>query len=153
VNHETLYLDVVMSIQKYILEAIDEFNADGWIQLGFVDWDEHAELHELPSGDLLGIAGCGMTNDEGLYEVIFGMAASTQNDAGLYRLRKMVSILYGRLRPGENLTLYNSETAEPLTYIQIKSPQSLAPITRAETRPFQALEFIAAIDPRAPYYG
>lgn len=152
-NHETLYQDVVQSIKKYIMDAIAEFNEDGWVNASFIDWDEHAELHELPSGDLLGIAGCGMTNDEGTYEVVFGIAGSTQNDNGLYRLRRMMSILFGRLRPGETFVLYDSATAQPITYFQMKTPQSLAPITRAETRPFQALEFVAVIDPHAPYYG
>jgi hypothetical protein len=148
-NEELLYLSLVKSLTRWCVDQI----ADDLTDFEFIDWDEHADIHELPDGDLFGIAGVGMVTDEGIYDVVFGLAAATTNDTGLNRLRTLISKCRGRLKPGTTIPFYDLVTEQPLTYILIKSPVAIEPMTRAGTRPFQGLDFVATIDPHAPYAG
>lgn len=148
---EHLYWHVVQSIKKLCVELAAEFQADGVSAPVLIDWDEHADIHELPTGDLIGPAGCGVTNDGSMMEVVMAIGVSTMDDKGLFKLRKMISRIYDRLSPEQKVTIYNAETALPVSWMVMASDTTVTPMTKAETRPYQFVEARGLIDPRAPF--
>jgi hypothetical protein len=152
-SHENLYNNIVQSVVKFCEDTRLEFQARPELSdvITFVDWDEHANINELPSGDILGPAGVGMTDEQGVYEIVMAIGCSTYQDPSLFRLRKMMSLLYGKLKPQSKLTLYDHDTAQPITFMVSTSPVSVTPITKVEARPLQFIELKLLADPRAPY--
>lgn len=140
-----LYNNIAQSIIKF---AVDFVEAHPGCQ--FLDWDEHANIHELPESDLAGPAGIGMVDEGGgLYSIVFSIGVSTQNDPSLFRLRQMMSELYGLLSPGQQIALYDHEQNAPLSWMIVQSPVAVTPVTRTEVRPLQFIELQATVNPFA----
>lgn len=145
-TQEDLYDNVVVSLIRFVEDFRKEFMADA----DYVEWDGHAELSELPKKDVIGMAGCGLAEDQpGLYEVVFGVQVSTWGDPNLGRLRKLVSRLRGRLVPETRITVYNHDTAAEDSWLVTATPLAVLPVARAETRAIQAVEVRALLSPAA----
>lgn len=145
-----LYWHIVQSIKKLCVDLAAEFQTDGVATPVLIDWDEHADIHELPNGDLIGPAGCGITTDGSMTEVVFAIGVSTMDDKGLFKLRKMIARIYDRLAPENQIDIYDAATATRVTWMVMARDTSVTPMTKAETRPYQFVEARGLIDPRAP---
>jgi len=147
-NHERLYANVVTSLMKFV----EDFRKVEMISPAsqYLSWDEHAEIEELPSVDLIGLAGVGLVEEEmGQFEVACGIAVSTKDDPNLTRITQLVSKLRGLFRPGQALVVYDNETAIPQTFMISAPPIAVLPIGRAETRIVQTLEVRLLLHPGA----
>lgn len=141
-----LYMNVVASLQKFIVDFIAN-ETPGAV---YFDWDAHAQASEMPSeGMLVGPAGCGMTKDEVGYEIVFSFGISTITDTNLFKLRRAISTLFGLLQPETKLPVYDQQLAQIASWMVVKTPVQVAPVTNAEVRSLQFVTVTAAMDPGA----
>lgn len=140
-----LYNNLVVSLVKFIQDFRDEISEDST----YVDWDAHAQISELPTGNLLiGPAGCGLTEDTpGIYEAVFSFGASTYNDPNLFILRSVTSKLFGKLKIGQTIPIYDADTAQVISTLVIKTPRAVTPVTKAEIRSLQFIELVGLLEP------
>src|SRR5690606_2590701 len=88
----------------------------------YVDWDAHSQIAELPTKDVIGPAGCGLVeNGPGDTDVVFSFGVGTYGDKNLVRLRRLASILYGRLKAETRIPVLDSETGAELAWMVVKS--------------------------------
>lgn len=144
---EDVYDNVVQSIVKWI----QIYRADAAPASVYVNWDAHAQLDELPKDDMLiGPAGCGLADEpDGTQEVVFSIGVSTINDPNLFDLTRQMSKLRGRLRPGAKIPVYDHDTAEVASWMVIKTPIAVTPVTKAEIRSIQFINLTALLNPAA----
>lgn len=116
--------------------------------LGFIDWESHANIHELPETDLIGPTAITFNEiSPQMFEVSFAIAVSTYaTDQNLFRLRDHISRIFERLRVNEQVDVRDSDTALKVGYLVI-TESAVLPLTRAETRPFQYVQVSARLDP------
>lgn len=145
-NEADLYYNVVQSLVKYIKDFQTSIPGSA-----YVDWDEHANISELPDNNLLiGMAGVGLTEDApGFYEVVFSFGIATYNDLHLFNLRRHISTLFGKLKTDARIPVYDAETAQEISWMVVKSPRAITPVTKAEIRSLQFVELTASLDPGA----
>lgn len=154
-RYDELYYDVCLSLIRYANEKIA---AAGVPDLQFIDWDAHANIFELPKGqvDLLGPAGVGMTDEGDFIEAVLSIGVSTINDRGLFRIRKLVSSVYADLRPEQQIPIYRAATTsqpgqpQRVGFLVMTSPCIISPMSRAETRSLQFVQARGLLDPRLP---
>lgn len=141
-----LYDNVVSSLEK----VVNDFRKEHMPDAEYVNWDAHAQLTELPQADCVGLAGVGLSEDDPKsYEIALGVAVSTWDDPGLYRLRKLMSKLRACFIPETRIQVYDHETAEPNCFMVCVVPLGIMPVGKAETRSVQAMEVRLLLDPGA----
>ena len=145
-----LYSSVVQSLTRFVEEARVELMPSATL----INWDGHANVNELPEGDLIGLGGVGMSEDEDRhYEVVFGILASTWDDENLYRLTNLISNLRGRLVPETRLGVFtltpDGLQAVEKSWMVTALPLAVTPVQKAEVRAVQGVECRLLLDPGA----
>lgn len=137
-----LYYNVVISLVKFINEFRGTISG-----ANYLDWDEHANIAELPKDPILiGPAGCGLSEEEDGYNVVFSFGISTYEDKNLFTLRRTISSLFGQLTVGKRIPVYDAETGEEISWMVIKTPRAVTPVTKAEIRSLQFVEMNAKLE-------
>lgn len=147
-SKDEIYESVVLSLTRWV----EDFRLEQMPDATYVNWDAHATLNELPPGDLIGLAGVGMAEDEHRkYEITFGVQVATENDPNLHRMTALVSKMFGRVEPSTKLTVYKAENGQavPATWMVAALPRAVTPVLRAEIRAVQAVEAKLILDPGA----
>lgn len=118
-------------------------------KIEFIDWEAHANIHELPDTDLIGPTAITITEmSEQVLEVSFAIAVSSyETDKNLFRMRAYLAEAFERMRAGKQLMIYDSETAAKLGYLVITPGTIMAPMSRAETRPWQFVQASGLLEP------
>lgn len=150
-NPRHLYTNIVYSLVKTLIDELPP-----GMGAAYVDWDSHAELHELPSDDtLVGLSGASLDHDDGQVRVVFGIGMATQNDPNLFTLRKLTSHLYGAFYPETRIALYDKAAIDaggnivPSDWMIMTTPLEILPINRAEIRNVQFINCSALLNPAA----
>jgi hypothetical protein len=138
-----IYNNIVQSIVKFTLVQKDALA----LGLEYLDWDAHANIHELPEQDLIGPAGVGMVDEDEEFEIVFGIGASTLHDASLFKIRKIIDHLHSVMRPGMKIPYYDHATATVKSHMIILPGVTVAPMGRTEVRPVQFIEARALLNP------
>lgn len=142
-NPADIYNNIVQSVVKLSLNFI----ASDAPTAGYFDFDSHANSDEMPAADILiGPAGVGMVHEEDGVHVVFALGVATRNDPNLFILRKLISGLYGAVRPTTRLAIYDQTTALPVSWMVTTTPVAVTPMTKAELRSYQFVEVRALID-------
>ena len=68
------------------------------------------------------------------------------DDLNNFRLTKLVSKLYGILAPETRIPIYDLTTTLPVSWMVVKTPVAITPVTRAEIRSIQFVECRALMD-------
>ena len=141
------YTNLVYSVTRAIVQEMP----NGAV---YVDWDAHAEIHELPSDDLLvGVSGVSLSQDHDQIEVTFSVGIATQNDPNLFKLRAATSKYYARVRPEQTIDIYDhAEVAAggdivPVSWMVSTTPLEILPVNRAEIRNVQFINVSALLNP------
>lgn len=147
---EKLYENVVLSLQGYA----EAFRLEHMPTAEFVDWDDHANITELPEMDIIGLMGVGMAEDEAnIYEIVCGFGISTYQDPGKARLTSLISKLRGRLVPKTAIRVLEPSvdglTAIDKTWMVTALPLAVNPVMKAEVRAVQSIEVRLLLDPGA----
>ena len=133
-DKEELFNNVVQSLTKWIVDFAAEKIPDGQ----FLNWDAHAIIEELPKDNILfGPAGCALTEDEEGISIIFSFGISVNEDKNLFRLTRMISSLYGRLRPKTRIPIYDHDSTQESSALIIRTPVEITPVAKAEIRSMQ----------------
>lgn len=155
-RYDEIYYDVCLSVVRYCKQKIAALS-DLYPDLQYLDFDGHSEIHELPDGkDCLGPAGIGLTQEEKMFEAVLSVGVSTINDPGLFRIRGLISNVFGDLQAEKKLPLYRAATTvantppEPIGFFVFQSPAIVVPMSRAETRLLQFVQARALLDPMTP---
>lgn len=118
------------------------------IGIEFIDWESHANILELPTKDLIGPMSLTlMETSPQFFEVSFTIAVSTYSDENLFRHRDYVGETFERMRPQKQIKVYDSETAAELGFLIMTEGTLLAPMSRADVRPFQYVQASALLEP------
>lgn len=114
----------------------------------FLDWDAHANIHELPETDLIGPMSLSITElSPQMFEVSFAIAVSSYGEENLFRMRHYLSKTFESMRALKQIPIFDSETAIKQGYLILTDGTLLAPMTRAETRPFQYVQASGLLEP------
>jgi hypothetical protein len=117
-------------------------------EIDLIDWEAHANIHELPAKDLIGTASIAIEEESShFFRISFTVGVSTFQDEGLFRHRKIIGKLFEGLRPERTLTYFDAEQAAPVSWMKIVDGTSLAPLTNASPRAFQFIQAEAVLDP------
>ena len=127
-----ILIDAWASFVRYLKDAYPD-----WI---YVDFEDHADLQEIPQVDCMGLCGLGAIADEGTDTIAFSVGVSSYNDKNLFRHRTTVADLYERWRRGASqVPLLDADTAAMKGSLVLTDGLTLAPMSRADIRPFQIL--------------
>ena len=131
---------------KVVLEYPD-------IDLQVHDFEANANEAELPNSDLIGPTALTMVEVQPqLIEVTFAIGVTTYvNDKNLFRLRTILSRVFEEMRPEKKFVLYKAGTLDPQGFLVFTDGTMMAPMSRAETRPWQYVQASALLDPKASY--
>lgn len=115
----------------------------------YIDWEAHANIHELPEKDMIGSTAVTFTEESpDEFSMSFTIGVSTYgDDPSLFRLRNYVGEVFKRLRPGSKIPFYDAQTATQLGWIYITDNTMVMPMTRADVRPLQFIQCHGVIDP------
>jgi hypothetical protein len=154
-NPRHLYTNIVYSLVKKLIEEMPPELA-----AVYVDWDAHAEIHELPSDDVLvGLSGVSLDHEYEEIRVVFGVGLATQNDPNLFKLRALTSHMYGAFFPETRVELYDKADIDaggnitPTDWMILTTPIEILPINRAEIRNVQFINCSALLNPAALSFG
>lgn len=137
----------IINFSNILIAELKSVHPEGELEL--IDWESHANIMELPNNDLLGPTALTITEHSAqILEVNFSIAMSTYStDSNLFRHRDYLSKTFELLRPGKQLKIYDSVTALPQGYMIFTDGTLLAPMSRAETRPWQYVQASALLEP------
>lgn len=149
-NDANLFLSVTQSLARLVTDFAEAEMPGSKV----INWDDHANINELPEQDVIGLAGIGLAEDEPKkYSITLGIMVSTWNDPGLDRLTTAISKLFGQIAPGKRVTVYtlsdNGLAADEASWMVTTLPRAALPITKAEVRAIQAVECQLLLDPGA----
>lgn len=138
------------SITVFTQGIIDELKAaHPQADIQFMDWEAHANVAELPNKDLVGPTTLTfMEVSPQLIEVNFAIAVSTYGtDQNLFRLRDYVGRIFEKLRPEQKLVYFDADTATVKGFMLCTDGTMVAPMTRADVRPFQYVQTQVLLEP------
>ena len=141
-SQKKLYRNLVASILKLTVDFI----ADEEPGATFFNWDAHNTVSVLPAGTLIGPAGCGMAHEEKGIEVVFALGAGTSDDVNNFRLTDIMSKLYDAIAPETRIAIYDQDTTLPVSWMVVKTPVAITPVTKSEIRSIQFVECRALMD-------
>ena len=145
-----LYANAWGSITKLTQNLIAEFKLvypDA--PLEYFDWDSHATANELPSKDLVGPLALAITqHSTDMYAVSFSIGVSTySSDHNLFRQRYYIGKTFEKMLSGQTIDWYNAESASRVSKLVMTDGTVIAPMSKAELRPWQFVQGEALLLP------
>ncbi|CCV12937.1 hypothetical protein [Mesorhizobium sp. STM 4661] len=140
--------DVWASVVKVCQDILDDLRPlypD--TEFAFFDWETHANVAELPNCDLIGPTAMAVTELwPGMYEATFAIAASTYaDDTNLFRQRKIMAMIFERMRPTKQMKIYDANSALEKGYLIFSDGTTSVPMTRSEARPWAYVQAQAVL--------
>ncbi|MDH7796430.1 MULTISPECIES: hypothetical protein [unclassified Beijerinckia] len=128
-----MYKTCRLSLIRAVMDAVSGLQNPTGNPLEYIDWDGHTDFQKLPASDLIGISGFGMTENGGLYDIVFGISVSTINDPNMFRTTDFVDVLLKRLKGGMQFDLLDAN-ADKIGVATMVEGTSAMPVVRAEVR-------------------
>ena len=144
--------EIYSSVAFSLARRIEDFREEFMPNATYINWDAHATINELPAGDLIGLAGIGLAEDEHKkYEITFGIQIATENDPGLHRMTELISELFAVTEPETKIKVFKAVNGEAVeaSWLVAALPRAVTPVQRAEIRAVQAVEGKLLLDPGA----
>jgi hypothetical protein len=138
------------SITVFTQGIITELKADyPDVDIQYIDWETHANVSELPNADLIGPTSLTfMEVAPQLIEVNFAIAVSTYGtDQNLFRHRDYIGRIFEKLRPEKQIVYFDAAAATVRGFLVCTDGTMVAPMTRADVRPFQFVQSQALLEP------
>ncbi|TPJ51672.1 MULTISPECIES: hypothetical protein [unclassified Mesorhizobium] len=147
------YMNVWTSVAAYVNQQIQMIAANDITPLESMqmfDWEAHANIEEAPALHLIGPASLAIDElSNGIYSATFVIGVGSFKDDGLFVHRAMVDFLFKSLKSGTRLSVFDSKTEQPYSWLKIVDGTSVAPMTKANTRALQFIQAEALVDPMA----
>ncbi|MBD9544260.1 hypothetical protein IB276_32975 [Ensifer sp. ENS04] len=118
------------------------------VPIEFVDWEAHANIHELPDQDLIGLTAVTLTEEEvEMFSGSFTIGISSfASDKNLFRLRNYVGEAFARMRPLSKIPFYDAEACQQRGWLIITDGTTVMPMTKADARPLQFVQCAFVFD-------
>ncbi|RWP44299.1 MAG: hypothetical protein E5X41_13120 [Mesorhizobium sp.] len=145
------YLNVWTSVAAYVNQQIQMIIANGITpanSLQMFDWEAHANIEEAPALHLIGPASLALEeSSSGIYHASFVVGVGSFNDEGLFVHRKMVDFLFKSLASGTRMSVFDSETEQPYSWMKVIDGTTVAPMSRSNQRSMQFIQAEGLVDP------
>jgi hypothetical protein len=87
--------DIYKSLTRRVVETMEEIKSEGTSpNLSYFAWDTRNDTSELPSEDLIGMAGWTFSEDRGFWRIHCGITISTINDENLFREISIIDVIH-----------------------------------------------------------
>ncbi len=141
--YEKLYENLHSSLTVFAQGIIEDrklLNPE--VPLEFIDWEAHANIHELPDTDLIGLTALTVTEDSAhMFQGSFTLGASSfSSDKNLFRLRNYVGKAFSCMRSECKIPFYDAEACTMVGWLYIVDGTTIMPMTRADARPLQFIQ-------------
>ena len=147
------YENTWLSITAYIKQQMDMIVANGICtkpEIEMIDWEDHANMEELPAVHLVGPASMALEEEsQNIYRVTFTVALGSYDDKGLRKHRKMIDLLAKSFASGSRVTLFEAADERPYGWLKIVDGTTVAPLAKTNSRAFQTIQVEGLVDPMA----
>jgi hypothetical protein len=143
------YENIWGSVVKLCQSMIVDMTTVGQITPQFIDWEAHANIHELPNIDLLGPAHLAFEEESPhVIRANITIGVSAYNDANLFRHRRLAGLVFDRCRIGATFPYFKAdETNTKPSFFKVLDGVTIPPMTRSEVRPLTFIQFEALLAP------
>lgn len=147
------YLNVWTSIAAFIKQQMEMIVANGIVpadQIEMVDWENHANIEELPPLHLIGPASLALEEQSAyIYHASFVVGLGSFDDKGLFVHRQMIDLIGKSLSGGTKMSVFDSKTEQPYSWLKIIDGTTVAPLSRSGQRALQFIQVEGLVDPAA----
>lgn len=106
-SSNTLLAPLYKSILRYTSETLEAINATpGLPAVLYHDWESRGDEDKLPRSTLIGVEAFGFRENQGLWEIRFGLGVSSYRDANLLQEIELLDFLQTRFGEGCKVPLY-----------------------------------------------
>ncbi len=147
-----VYENAWTSITMLCNEIIADLQArNTGVTIDYFDWDTHATANELPDADLVGpLAIAVVQHSVDLYAVNFSIGVSTYaSDHNLFRQRNYIARIYEKMLAQETIPYWDAESVSHVSQLVMTDGSMVAPMAKAELRPWQYVQGEAMLVPFA----
>lgn len=134
----------------YQLQADATENNKGWVEVGydffFVDFDDHAQIQELPNHHLVGTKAISVNVDEHMVEMGLLLVVSAFGDSNFQKHDVVVDALFSRYLPTKSINIYRSSDGAASGHFMVKNGTEVMPMAKADQRPVQFISVALATD-------
>lgn len=124
--------------------------SDVWTELPidyfYIDFDAHAQIHEYPEHDIIGLRAFQIVIDEHIFYVSGMFGVGIFNDTNLQRHYRILDKLYAELLPTRRLPVYDMNSGLMIGEFIILDGTELMPMFKADNRPIQFIGFSFSSD-------
>lgn len=110
----------------------------------FFDFDCHADIHEMPQKDVLGLKGFSFYDDDGVINLSTFIVCSTMDDLNGIRLSKIIGHVFGRFI-GNKAVCVLDEYKNKIAAITTVSGTEIMPMSKSDARMVQYIDVTAKI--------
>jgi hypothetical protein len=127
-----------------------------WVEVAydffFLDFDDHAQIQELPDHHVVGTKSISVSLEEHLPYVSLLIGVSMMNDTNFVQHDRLVDLLFTRYLPTKKIPVYNqSNGSEQGSFICMDGLEVMG-IAKADQRPVQFLSLDLATDRTVSLY-
>ena len=127
------------SVLRHTSDMIDAITATGrFPPVGYRDWESRGDEDQLPRITLLGVEGFGFRENQGLWDIRFGLGISSYRDTNLLNEIEMISYIQNQwFGEGCKVPLLN-ELAEIQSEL-VSTDFEMLPMSQSEIRNYRTL--------------
>lgn len=139
-----------LSTIRFVNETVNSIKLShpSTIPIQYIDWDAHADLKELPDADMIGLSGFGISENEKIYEVVFGLMLCTYNDPNLFRVTDFADTFFKAMMAEQRFRIYDPITGAAANWAVFENGTAVSPVARVEVRPTIQITASALIAPK-----
>lgn len=135
------------SLVRFLYDFGQDTSKNGYGEvLEYVELDAHAQVHELPEGNVIGLSGFSMEFDDHLIYVDTAIGLIMRGDKDLIRHGEVMDALLGHLRPTRTLPVYHPTTGNTIGWMAIENGVEVMPVGKADTRTVQMITLSLSTD-------
>ncbi len=102
-------------------------------------FDDYTREEQLPEQDVIGCWQLELEVDEHIVSGTFLLTLSTLNDAGLFRLRNMTSLVFDEMTPTTEFGLFQPDGTQVEGTIIVLNGVRMLPVEKGDERPAKTL--------------
>lgn len=130
--------NIYKSLVRHLVDTIAEVNKSVQPATAqYFAWDTGDDVAELPTVDLIGLAGWTFSENRGLWEIHCGITISTMNDENLLREIDIVDVIHN-MWGEEYMIPMRDDTGTEVTQLVVKE-FDLLPAGRSEKRNYRPI--------------
>lgn len=137
-----IYTDLYKSLQKLCTDFITNNPGDA---LTYFNFDTAGSIADYPTGDVIGLGGYQLTEDEKMYEIDCMIGISTVNDTNHFKLLDLTDKVWELVRPEKLITIYDAGGV-PKGLFKVMNGTRTLPVARSNGRVVQFVVFSAGAD-------